>query len=40
MFNGSWREAEASSISLDIPDDNIDVEGGQLPVDLSLLIYC
>jgi len=27
MFNGSWREAEASSISLDIPDDNIDVEG-------------
>ena len=27
MFNGSWREAQASVITIDIPDDNIDAEG-------------
>ena len=27
MFNGSWKESNEEHINLEIPDDNIDVEG-------------
>jgi len=27
MFNGSWKEAKEDHITLEIPDENIDVEG-------------
>ena len=27
MFNGSWKESTADHITMEIPDENIDVEG-------------
>ena len=27
MFNGSWKESNEEHITLEIPDENIDVEG-------------
>lgn len=27
MFNGSWKESKEEHITLEIPDENIDVEG-------------
>jgi len=27
MFGGQWKEADESSVSIDIPDENIDKEG-------------
>ena len=27
MFNGSWKESNEAHITLEIPDENIDVEG-------------
>lgn len=27
MFNGSWKESSEERITLEIPDENIDVEG-------------
>ena len=27
MFNGSWKESAADHITMEIPDENIDVEG-------------
>lgn len=38
MFNGSWREAQASSISIDIPDDNIDADGKFIFSDIIVTI--
>jgi len=28
MFGGQWREADENCICIDIPDENIDIEGG------------
>lgn len=27
MFNGSWKESNENHVTLEIPDENIDVEG-------------
>ena len=30
MFSGSWKESNEEHITLEIPDDNIDVEGKEI----------
>ena len=35
MFNGSWKESNEEHINLEIPDENIDVEG----MDSFKIIY-
>ena len=27
MFNGSWKESNENYVTLEIPDENIDIEG-------------
>lgn len=35
MFNGSWKESTADHITMEIPDENIDVEGN-IPQEITV----
>ena len=38
MFSGSWKESNEEHITLEIPDDNIDVEGKKISTDLEFVL--